>query len=502
MSNTRIAKNTLFLYFRMLLIMLTNLYVVRLVLDMLGAMDYGIYVVVGGVVIMFSFLSDTLSSSSQRYFAFAIGEKNFYKLNIFFNITLILYITLAVFILIIAETLGVWFVNNKLIIPETRLESANIVFQFAILSFIFNIIKTPYTALVIAHEKMNIFAIIGVVEVFLKLILIFILKSLNIDKLKAYSIIIFLNILVIFIIYFFYSKFKFKETKFKLYYKRKEYSEILTYSGWNIIGAVSNMLRNQGINVLLNLFFSPIINAARGIAYQINTAILSLTNNFYIAVKPQITKKYANQNLLEMKKLVYSSSKLAFVLMMVICIPIFYETKFILSIWLKELPSYVIIFTRLVVINSLIEVINQPLVSAIQATGNVKIYQLTVSLILILNLPLSLLCLSAGYPPEITMYISIFLSIISYIPRMYICQKVVGIRISDFVSEVLLKLVIITFLMFFITWCIWSYFNESFLRFSLVIIVNILVAPILLLFIGFNDSERTRIKQIISNYVK
>ena len=440
-NNKRIAKNAALLYFRMLITMLVSLFTVRIVLDVLGVVDYGIYNVVAGVVTMFSFLSGTMASASQRFFAYEIGSDNILKLRKIFSVTFTIYVLIALVVLLLTETIGLWFLNHKMVLPEDRIEAANWVYQFAILSFVLTIMAIPYQAVIIAREKMKIYAYVSIIEVTLKLLIVLLLLLFSIDKLKLYSVLMFISAGIVAFIYRSYCKNKFNEATYSFSNDKELYREILSYSGWNILGSLSVVFKNQGVNILLNLFFNPAINAARGIAFQINAILLNFSNSFYTAVRPQITKSYASGDTLYMRNLVFQSSKFAFFLMMILTIPLLLETKFVLTLWLKELPDYVVVFSQLVMINSLIEVMNMPLVSAIQATGRMKLYQTTISVLLLMNLPISYFFLKLGFAPESTMIISILISIISFIPRLIICQKIAFIPAFLYAKDVVLRVI-------------------------------------------------------------
>ncbi len=440
----RIVANTSMLYLRMALIMFANLYIVRLILDILGTTDYGIYSVVGGMVVMFTFLSDSMASATQRFFAYEIGKRNAYKLKSLFSISVFLYIFFSIIIVILSEIFGLWFIENMMSVPQERVIASKWVLQFTILTFVFNILKTPYHSIIIAYEKMKVFGIIGIIEVGLKFIAVYILTIIGFDKLIAYSALLSFNMLIIFFFFFLYARSMFQICRFNLKWNRKDGFEMLSYSGWNFIGTLSNVLRNHGINILLNVFFNPVVNAARGIAFQINMALQSFSNNFYLAVKPQITKSYSGGDMVYMEKLIIMSAKLAYFLILIISVPILYDTEYVLSLWLNKVPDFTVIFTKLIVINTLIDVINLPIVSAIQATGKIRIYQISVSVVLLLNLPISYIILKNGADPEATIFVSILLSAISFIPRLYIIKLLAVFSVAKFLKDVILSILLVS----------------------------------------------------------
>lgn len=296
-NTTRIAKNTIFLYFRQILIMLVSLYTVRVVLNVLGAEDYGIYNVVAGVVTMFSFLSGAMASASQRYFSFDLGKGDTEHLKITFSVTLSIYLLLILVVVILAETVGLWFVNNKLVIPPERMMAAKWIYQFAVLNFVVTMITTPYMAIIIAHKKMSVYAYVSIIEVSLKLGIVFLLKVLPYDKLIVYGILLAVVSFINTSIYRFYCYKNYSECKFLFVKDKKLFKELISYSSWNLFGSVASMVRNQGLTILLNLFFGPLINALRAVAMQVNVAVLSFAQNFSTALRPQIIKSYAaNEN--------------------------------------------------------------------------------------------------------------------------------------------------------------------------------------------------------------
>lgn len=498
-NNKRIAKNTLALYFRMILTMIVSLFTVRIVLNTLGVVDYGIFNVVAGIVSMFSFLSGTMASASQRFFSFEIGKNNPKKLKGTFSAMVIIYAAIGLVIILGTETIGLWFLNYKMVIPPDRLIAARWVYHFSILSFVMSIITIPYQAVIIARERMKAYAYISIIEVLLKLLIVYLLLIFSFDKLKLYALLMFSATVIVTFIYRTYCKNKFQEAKFNILIDKQMFLEILSYSGWNIIGSVSVALRDQGVNILLNLFFNPVVNAARGIAFQINAVLLNFTNNFYTAVRPQITKSYASGDLKYMRELVFQSSKFAFYLMMFLSIPLLLETEYILTLWLKNLPQDVIIFSQLVIINSLVEVMNLPLVSAIQATGQMKLYQTTVSVILLLNLPVSFVFLKMGFPPEITMIISIIISLISFIPRLIICQKTTQIPAILYFKNVFLKNLTVFTFTFIIPLLISFIIHDGFIRLTIICFSEIISGALIVYFLGLTKIEQEHLKKLVIN---
>ncbi len=489
-NNKLIAKNTLMLYFRMLLTMGVSLFTVRVVLNTLGSVDYGLYNVVGGIVAMFSFLSGTMTAASQRFLAFELGRKDYDQLNRTFGMTLLIYVILAILILILSETIGLWFLNNKMNIPAERMNAAIWVYQFSVLSLTITMLRTPYNASIIAHEKMNIYAYVSIIEVVLKLLIVYLLVLFSFDKLKLYSILMFSVTLLIALIYIGYSRQKFQECRFSFYWEKSLFKEILCFSGWSLWGAMAFILKSQGTNILFNIFFGPIVNAACGIAYQVNTAVNLFVHNFMTATRPQITKYYAANERKKMFSLVFQSSKWSFLLLFAISMPILIETNYIFTLWLKEVPEYVILFTKLVLINTLIDSLSHPLMTAAQATGKIKQYQSIVGGVMMFNLPLSYIFLKCGFPPQVAFYIAITISIINLALRLIILKNMIGLPIVEFVRNVIIRILSISIIAYIIPIVLLRIMNDGIIRFSVIVVVGFLWICAVIYAIGISKNEK------------
>ncbi len=419
--------------------MAVSLYTVRIVLSVLGVVDYGIYNVVAGIVTMFGFLSSTMASASQRFFAYEIGKKNIEKLKKTFSMTVIIYGIIAVLVIVLAETIGLWFLYNKMTIPPERFSAALWVYQFAIASFVVTIMAVPYNAAIIAKENMKIFAIISIVEVVLKLAIVYILLLFHFDKLKLYAVLIFLSTVIIRFLYSAYCRKTYSEFKFTMVWDKNIFKSLITYSGWNLFGAIASVLNNHGINILLNVFFNPVINAARGVAMQINSVVNQFVQNFLLASRPQITKYYAENRRKEMFELVFKSSKFSFYLIAILAMPILIKTEFLLNLWLKEVPSYTVIFSRLILVVSLIDSFSISLMASAQATGDIKKYQAVVGSVLMLNVPISYIFLKLGFTPEWTLYIAIFVSVSCLLLRLVMLKQMLNFPVMSFIINAILK---------------------------------------------------------------
>jgi O-antigen/teichoic acid export membrane protein len=501
-NNKRIAKNTFFLYIRNIIIMGVSLFTVRIVLNTLGAEDYGIQNVVGGIVVMLSFFTSTMVSASMRFFAFELGRKDYRRLNQFFNLTIITYLGFGIIVLLIAETVGLWFLKTQLVIPANRMSAAMWVYQFSVASFIFQMFVVPYNSIIIAREKMDIYAYVSIAEAILKLLIVYLLLVLDGDKLKIYSVLLFSVVLIISLFYIIYCTRKYKETKLSLFWDLSMFKELLSYSGWSLFGALAGMIKGQGINILLNVFFNPIVNAARAIAFQINSAINLFVTNFYQAVRPQITKQYAAGESDEMMKLVFRSSKFSFYLILIFALPILTETPYILKLWLNEVPEFTVLFTRLVIITTMIESLSYPLMTAVSATGRIKSYQIVTGGLLILNLPVSYIFLKAGYPPEITMYIAIGIAIISQVSRVLFVNKIHKMHINSYIKEVIIIIITVTALSYISPYILHKLMIEGFTKMIVVVVASIVNSILVIYLLGLTRNERRVLSGIVSRKIK
>lgn len=489
-NNKRIAKNTGMLYIRMLLIMAVSLYTTRIVLSILGIEDYGIYTIVGGVVTMFSFLNSAMARASQRFLSFELGRKDYKQLARVFSISINIHVTIAVIILILAETIGLWFLNTQLNIPAERMNAANWVYHFSIFAFFVTIINVPYNATIIAHERMNIYAYIGILEVVLKLIIVIMLKWLGFDKLKLYAVLVFAVSLLIRLIYYFYCRINFKESHYHFFWDKKLYKTLLSFTGWNLWGNFAVVTFNQGNNILLNIFFGPVVNAARGIAYQVNGAVSAFIVNFQLALNPPIVKSYGNGDLNYMHQLIFQGAKYSFFLLYFLSLPILIETEIILKLWLKVIPDYSIIFCRLVIISSLIECVSGTLITAAQASGKIKLYQTVVGGLLLLILPFSYIFLKMGYPPQIILYITIFFSIIVLIARLLIVRSLINLSLRKFSEKVFYAILLVTPCSMALPYYIYFNLKQGILRFLIVSIISFLSILISVYFFGISSNEK------------
>ena len=435
-DNKRIAKNTVFLYVRMLLVMGATLYTSRIVLNVLGAEDYGLYNVVGGLVTMFTFLNGSLGSATSRYITFELGRRDYERVNRVFNVALLIHIALAVLIIILAETIGLWFFYEKMTIPEERMSAAFWVYQISILTCFFSLTQVPYNAMIIANENMRIYAWVGIVEAVFKLAIAFILPFAPFDTLVYYALLLCVVQISIMLFYRIYCGRNFKESKIILYKDKTLYKEMFSYAGSDLIGNLSVLAQGQGLNILLNMFFGPVVNAARGIAYQVQGAVTQFSNNFMTAVRPQIIKSYAEGDINGMMRLVKDSSCFSFYLMWLICLPIFLETNYILSLWLGEYPEHSVSFLRLVLILCLIQTLKTPRTTVFHATGHIQRINIVVGSILCGVLPVAYLLLKFGCEPESVFMAANVTMVVSEFVSALILKRYIDYSASKYLMEV------------------------------------------------------------------
>lgn len=503
-NNKRIAKNTIFMYIRMLLIMVVSLYTVRVVLQALGEVDYGLNNVVGGIITMFGFISTTLAGASMRFFSYELGRNDHEKLRQYFSVTFWCYVILVVIVVILAETVGLWFVRNKLVIPSERMTAAMWVYQGTVLGTIGGFLAIPYNSLILAREKMNIYAYVGVAEAALKLLVAYILTVSNFsDKLILYAILIFVVNLSNNLFYIIYNLINFKESRVYAFWDKAIFKDVFSYSSWSLLGSVSLVFRSQGINILINIFFGPVVNTARAIAYQVSNAINTFVNGFTQAVRPQQTKYYAAGDENSMLTLTYRATRICFFLILVLSLPVLFETKFILSLWLGTVPDLTVLFTRLVIGVSIIEAISTPLKGLISSTGVIKYNQIINSVILIAIFPVSWVLFKLGYPAATTMVVSLVATFLCHIVRIIISCKLTDMSFKEYVRETFVPIVIVSAISVVVTFLTYSLINaESWSGFLIVSLVSVVSSGICIWLFGMKPNERDLVKVFLMKKIK
>lgn len=489
-NNKRIAKNTLLLYVRTLFIMLITLYTSRVILNTLGVSDYGIYNVVGGVVAMFGFINGSMSSATQRYITFALGKGDMKNLQKVFSTALQIHFLIAILILLLGETVGLWFLYEKMQIPTDRMDAAFWVLQCSILSTVVMIISVPYNADIIVHEKMSAFAYISILEALLKLAVVYALSLSPYDKLIFYAFLILAVQLLIRFCYNNYCHRHFFESKYKHIWDKSLFKEMTGFAGWSMFGNLASVLFGQGLNMLLNVFFGPVVNAARAVSVQVQNAIQQFVGNFQMALNPQITKTYAKGEMKEMHQLMFRSARFSFYLLFLLSLPVLFETNFILTIWLKTVPENTVIFLRIMICISLLYTLSNPLMVANQATGKVKKYQAICGSILLMILPISYVCLRLGYPAYSVFIVHFIVESITQIVRMIMLKTLIDLRLKDYINNIYAKVITVTVLSVIIPMIVYINMADTLIRFFVVCIISIISISGTIYAIGLSKDER------------
>lgn len=489
-ANKRIAKNTLVLYVRMLFTMGISLFTSRVILQTLGVEDYGISSVVGGVISMFTFINAAMVSSTQRYLNFELVRGDANQLRSVFSTSLQIHALIALAIIVLSETVGLWFLIEKLVIPEARMTAAMWVYQCSILLCAVSIMSTPYNAVIVAHEKMSAFAYISILDVSLKLLVVYLLVVLPFDKLIILAVLNLLVQLFIRYIYTIYCHRHFPESYFQFRFNKTLFKEMFGFAGWSFWGNLAAILYTQGLNMMLNIFFGPIVNAARGIAVQVQSAVQQFVGGFQTALNPQITKNYASNNLPQMHSLMFRSARFSFLLLFFLSLPVLMETNFILTLWLKTVPDDTVIFTQIMICISLIYTTANPCIIANQATGKVKIYQMVVGGILLLILPISYVVLKLGAPAYSVFIVHFCIESLAQFSRMYMLRKLIHLPLWQYMKNIYIPIVSTVVIAIILPLVVRMQVAEGWLRFLAVGFTCVLSVGASSYFIGFTKQER------------
>ena len=502
-NNKRIAKNTLFLYFRMILVLVVSLYTTRVVLNALGVVDYGINNVVAGFVSMFAFLNTSMSNGIQRFYNFKLGKDGEEALTKVYNTALIIQGLLAVIVLLLLETIGLWYLNHKMVIPIDRMATAQWIYQFSVISLVLVIMQIPYSAAIMAHERMDYYAYVSIVEVVLKLAFALWLPHIERDRLFVYGCYTLGAHGLVFILYFIYSKHHFKSLKLQKHFHKDLFKDMLSFSGWNIFGTFAYMLKNQGLNVLLNAFFGPIVNAARGISGMIGTAIQGFQSNIVISFRPQIVQSYAEKNYSRVKNLMYSLSKISYILLFMLSMPIIIELPYILKLWLGDVvPNYTISFTTLILINMIISSLNTPITQVVHATGKMKNYQIGTSIVICAILPISWLFLKAGGNPVSVYIVSLCLICVNQVVCSVLLKQVFEYKLLEYLRAVIWPCIIVSLVSIVLPMFLHYVMSPSFIKLILVVILGVGSTMIASYMLAFNKSEKELIIGFINKIVR
>lgn len=480
----------------MLLSMGIGLYSVRIVLEALGDIDFGVYNVVAGIVTMLAFLNNALSSTTQRYLSFEEGKGNTNRLKEIFSNSILIYLIFCIVIIILSETVGLWIVNKYLVIPPEKVFAANVIYQFSILSFIFSILVTPYNAIVIARERMGVFAYISIAESVVKLGMVFLLLCISSNKLILYGFMMMLINFMVLAVYHIYCRRKFSECQLSISLNKGLAKELSGYAGWSVWGAFSNIFSNQGVNIILNRFFGVIVNAARGIAYQVNGALNTCVQNFLLAVKPQLIKSYAASDYTRMNELLILSTRVSFYLMFIITLIFVNNISSILAIWLGSYPEYTSKFVCLVLISTLINILAQPVVMLIMASAKIKRYQILSGVNNILVLPLSYIFLRIYENPYIPFYILIGTSVTYFVISILCCNKIVKLPARIYFGSIF-KIIIVCVLTYLVLHILPTYSGNIYRGLAVSILLTIIICSIFILSLDMSNAERKNAKEYL-----
>lgn len=497
-NNNQIARNTLLLYVRMFFTMVVGLYTSRVILQVLGISDYGIYNVVGGFVSMLAYVNSSFVAATQRFLSYAVGLDDKERLRKVFCTSMTLHVFLAIFVFIVAESFGVWFVNNKLVINSERLIAANWVFQASVVSMVLNIVNIPYNSSIIAHERMNIYAYMSIFDVCSKLIIVYMLTWTNADKLIVYAFLLVVINLLVLLIYCVYCRRHFYECMYKIIIEKSLLKEMSGYAGWTAIGGIGFMFKGQGVNVVLNMFCGTVVNAARGIAMQVDGIVNQFVSNFMMAVSPQITKNYAVGNIDRTINIVHTSSRLSFYLMAIILVPLIINLKYILELWLGVVPQYTYEFLIITIIGSHIATLATPIATAINATGKIMSFQIGITIIFMLELPYAYLLLRLNYPPYYAVSFCIVTQLLALMYRYYVLsKKIKQCNLLYFVKNVVFRPFIVYATCLLLCFFIHSLLPISFGSMLLSLIYSWSITLLMIAAFGITKNERVLINKYI-----
>lgn len=502
-NNKRLAKNTIFLYFRMILLMFVGLYASRVLLRTLGVEDYGLYNVVGSIVTMFGFLNSTLSTSTQRFLNIELGKQDTDSVKKVFSCSLLLHLILVAIVLLLAETAGLWYVIEKLVIPPGRETAALFVYQFSVISICIQIIQLPFMSTIIAHERMNVYAYVSIYEGLAKLGILFAIQILPYDNLILYALLLLCVQLSVALIYNIYCQRHFKEARFRVYYEKDLFRSMLGFSGWNIIGNLATVCNSQGLNMVMNAFFGTAINAARGIAFQVHNLVQQLIGNFQLAVKPQVIKYYAAGQMKEMTNLVFNAAKYSAFLVIIATIPLILEIRPALKLWLGDYPEYTVIFAQLILFRSIISSMTGNIVMVVHASGYLKNVGLFSGVILLLVLPISYILLKMGMPPYIPFIINIGAAFGDAFFELYWMKHYIGFPMGRFYKKVYGPVFLLFAIIFALSYGLHYLMADcnEYIRMIVVSAFSVTISVLLIFKFGLSKSMRESVtKKIFSKF--
>ena len=492
----KVIKNTMALYLRMIVLTIISLFTYRVILQALGASDYGTYNVVGGFIAMFSFVSGTMINASQRFLAINMVDNDWDKINKMFSINLFIYIALSILILLVAETLGLWFVMNKLNVDYSRSLAIFIVYQTSVLTFLMTLLISPFMALMVADENLTVYSWVSILEGILRVVVAYLLCTIKGDKLIVYSILSLVVAILINGFYLGYCTRKYKKLKITFCKDIGEYKAVFKFINWNLIGAIAAVGKNQGMNIIINIFFGTVVNAARGIAAQLNSVISSFAQNFMKAIDPRIMKAYASGDETTFASMLKTSSKVSYYLLLVVSLPFILNVEYVLGIWLVEVPQYTAIFTILALVDALILSMTDPLLTAVQAIGDVKVYQMTVGTLSLLNLPVAYILLQIYDNPIVPFVVAIVIDSLITFGRMLNVKRLYPFSIWEYCKVVVFPIMIVTGVTSVAA--IQVFFDAgTFVELVINVLGTIACLAVMVYSVGLDANERLAVKKMI-----
>lgn len=501
-NNKRIAKNSLFMSIRMVIVLLITLYTTRVLLNVLGVEDYGIYNVVCGFVSMFAFLNTSMSNGIQRFYNFEYGKNGVEGANKVYCLSFLIQLIIAVIVIILVESVGLWYLHNKMVIPLDRMFAAEWIFQFSVISLVFVILQAPYNAAIMAHERLDYFALLGIIDAVLKLGIVFLLPNIPVDQLILYGILTASISVLNFTLSYVYCKRMFMEISLRHFFDKQMFRSMLGFSGWNLFGSFSGMMQEQGINLIINFFFGPVVNAARGIANQINAGVESFVMNITLPVRPQIIQSYAKGDSARMMRLMFSISKLSCCFLLMMAIPISIEIRYVLRLWLGDnIPNYAAPFTIIILYSSLISNLNSATSNVVHATGKMKYYQFWGSIVKISCVPLSFLILKYFPNPNLALIVMMVCRLLGHIVGLFVVRTLVDLSLKDYLFRVIVPIFVLFSLSFPLSYLPCIFIEEGILRLICVTGVSILSVISFFYFIALDKGEKRLVLNMANSFL-
>ena len=501
-SNKLIARNSIYMSILMTVILLVTLYTTSVVLSVLGVTDYGVYNAVCGFVSMFVFLNTSMSNGIQRFYNYELGRNGHESVREVYNMSLLIQSILVILVIVLTETLGLWYLHHKMNLPADRMEAAEWIFQFSVLSFVFVILQVPYSAAIMAHEKMDYYAIVGVLDAMLKLGIAIALPYVGADHLIIYGMLLALISVVNFVLYYVYAKHRFSEIRLNLHFCPDVFRKMLSFSGWNIFGSFSHMMKEQGLNLVLNFFFGPVVNAARGVVAQVNAGLESFVQNVSIPVRPQVVQSYAVGNTERMMRLMFSVSKLSCLLLYLLSLPIVYETDFILKLWLAgNVPAHTSTFLVITIAASFLNSLNASVSSVVHASGKMRNYQVFSSLAVLMAVPLAYLVLHLGYSAECALWMSFFSMLLAQTVGLIILKSIVDYSIVDYLRSILWPFALVVAITCWVPYIVQLSVEPGVARFVLTCTISLVSVSFAAYFIALNSTERDLVDGLLKKVV-